>query len=160
MKKCKKCDQTKNCDKFELFSSNNKKYLRNICKECRDVKRRERYVKNQKEISKKTVIWKRRKKFELNFKIKNRPCSDCNRSFPPWMMEFDHRDPKFKVNNISSLAKTGTITEKLKEEIKKCDLLCVICHRYRTQLQLQKIETMKQEYEKIMGNWKKGGEEF
>jgi len=63
--------------------------------------------------------------------LKSVPCFDCQRIFPPWAMEFDHRDPSLKKFSIAD-ATDGTSSERLKEEIEKCDIVCVVCHRFRT----------------------------
>ena len=65
---------------------------------------------------------------------KSNPCTDCKISYPPCVMDFDHRDPSIKKFNIgASLRKPITV---LTEEIEKCDLVCANCHRLRTQERL------------------------
>ncbi len=60
-------------------------------------------------------------------------CVDCGNSYPPYNMEFDHRDPKEKSFTI---AYGGTKSyEKLLEESNKCDLVCSLCHGERTHRQ-------------------------
>lgn len=60
-------------------------------------------------------------------------CHDCGGTHPPYMFDFDHRDPKEKSFTISS---GGTIAfQKQLEESKKCDLVCANCHRERTHRQ-------------------------
>lgn len=66
--------------------------------------------------------------------IKNStPCVDCNDIYydEPWMSEFDHIADN-KSANIAALVSRGVALNKLKEEIAKCELLCVRCHRRRT----------------------------
>jgi hypothetical protein len=63
--------------------------------------------------------------------IKSQPCCDCKKCYNPWQMDFDHRDKNTKVAKVSKLA-NGYSLDKLNEEIKKCDLVCVNCHRRRT----------------------------
>jgi len=49
----------------------------------------------------------RRRHIEHGTKIdelKSAPCMDCKGVFPPYVMDFDHRDPKTKVDNVSSMA--------------------------------------------------------
>lgn len=64
-------------------------------------------------------------------KAKSKPCMDCNRSFPSYVMDFDHRDPSQKVAKVSVLARRMN-PQRLLEEIAKCDLVCANCHRIRT----------------------------
>jgi len=59
-------------------------------------------------------------------------CMDCGHKFPYFVMDFDHRDPTTKVTDVSILVKNGTRWALVLEEIAKCDLVCVNCHRLRT----------------------------
>lgn len=47
-------------------------------------------------------------------------------------MDFDHRDPSEKEGAISDLVKALVPWPRVLEEIEKCDLVCVCCHRLRT----------------------------
>ena len=64
----------------------------------------------------------------------NHCCSDCKENFPYWIMEFDHlRDKEFNLSSFS--LKTASL-EKVKEEIKKCEVVCSNCHKNRTYIRL------------------------
>lgn len=62
---------------------------------------------------------------------KNTPCADCDVLYPPYVMDFDHKDPLEKSFNISRATRTHSIP-KLLEEIAKCEVVCSNCHRIRT----------------------------
>jgi predicted Zn-ribbon and HTH transcriptional regulator len=66
--------------------------------------------------------------------LRNVPCTDCGGRFPPWSMEFDHRDPatkRFEVTRI--VGKIGATTmARVLAEIDRCDIVCTNCHRDRT----------------------------
>lgn len=62
---------------------------------------------------------------------KKHPCMDCGVCYPPYVMDFDHRDPTQKVSKISNLMRWGS-KDKLLIELEKCDLVCANCHRERT----------------------------
>lgn len=63
--------------------------------------------------------------------LRNVPCADCGGLFPPYVMDFDHRDPATKSFEITRVA--GRVSrKKLLEEIAKCDIVCSNCHRVRT----------------------------
>ncbi len=64
--------------------------------------------------------------------LKIHPCLDCNRSFPPECMDFDHREPKDKLFDLSGAIAGGTSIALITAEIAKCDLICANCHRIRT----------------------------
>ena len=71
----------------------------------------------------------RRKRDFIN-KLKGRPCMDCKKIFPPYVMDFDHRDKSTKRFNVALMLRQGW--DKIKEEIDKCDIVCANCHRIRT----------------------------
>jgi hypothetical protein len=60
------------------------------------------------------------------------PCSDCNKFYPFYIMEYDHLDSSSKKNHVSLLVDCSS--ERLQEEIAKCDLVCSNCHSARTYL--------------------------
>lgn len=62
--------------------------------------------------------------------LKNKPCMDCGKKYPPEVMEFDHRDGSEKVFEIASATRLGRF--RILEEAAKCDLVCANCHRLRT----------------------------
>ena len=64
---------------------------------------------------------------------KSNPCVDCGNTYPYYVMDYDHRDPGQKTNEISRLQVNRSLS-KLKEEIAKCDLVCSNCHRIRTHM--------------------------
>lgn len=116
-KYCPTCRQTLPKSEFHKRG----KYLMGYCKECQCA-----YVRSQKD--------KIRKSFrKIIAKAKNKPCQDCGQIHPSFAMDFDHRDPKNKKFNIGGFSKLYWVTEDiLKEEIAKCDVVCALCHRYRT----------------------------
>ncbi len=78
--------------------------------------------------------WRRQKsrKFrEILWKVKDVPCMDCEIKYPPYVMDFDHRDGEIKIAGVGRLASNAGI-EKILAEIKKCDIVCANCHRIRT----------------------------
>jgi hypothetical protein len=64
----------------------------------------------------------------------NNPCHDCNRYFPHDCLDFDHRDPNQKINNINIMKNRAR--KVILAEILKCDLVCKICHARRTMKRL------------------------
>jgi hypothetical protein len=95
-----------------------KEYQRNHA-----IEQKDKYRKRHK------VQWNEMKDY-VN-KKKNVPCMDCNISYPHFVMDFDHRDPKTKSMNVSAFGDHLSY-KKLDEEIAKCDLVCANCHRIRT----------------------------
>lgn len=65
---------------------------------------------------------------------KSKPCKDCGKSYPYYVMDFDHvRGEKRKNLGAVYIWKRET----LEAEIAKCDLVCSNCHRIRTHLRSQ-----------------------
>ena len=62
--------------------------------------------------------------------LRDVPCFDCGGTFPPCAMEFDHRDPNTKVEDVTRLISKGR--RRMLEEAAKCDIVCTNCHRNRT----------------------------
>jgi hypothetical protein len=67
---------------------------------------------------------------EIVNRIKDVPCMDCGNTFPPYVMDFDHRGDK--VDNVSRLSNNRVSIARIMEEIAKCDIVCANCHRIRT----------------------------
>jgi hypothetical protein len=59
---------------------------------------------------------------------KNIPCMDCGVCYPPYVMQFDHRDPATKHRHVALIRGIAA----LKREIEKCDVVCANCHAERT----------------------------
>jgi hypothetical protein len=60
----------------------------------------------------------------------NQICADCKENYPYWILDFDHLDnKKFNIGTY----KNNTISlRRVKDEIKKCEVVCSNCHRNRT----------------------------
>lgn len=86
------------------------------------------YQRNkEKYLEKNRRLASRNKKFLVEYK-KTHGCLDCGEK-DHRVIEFDHlRDKKF---NISEMVRCYS-TEKMLEEIGKCDVVCANCHRIRT----------------------------
>ena len=64
--------------------------------------------------------------------LRRRPCQDCGGTFPPWVMDFDHREPSEKSFNVTSARAMLMSRPRLMAEIQKCDIVCANCHAVRT----------------------------
>ena len=64
--------------------------------------------------------------------LKQISCIDCGNSYPPYVMDFDHRNKDEKIGSVARLIHNGWSKTRLLTEIKKCDLVCANCHRIRT----------------------------
>jgi len=60
--------------------------------------------------------------------LKNKPCKRCGIKYPPYVMEWHHRDRATKKFGVGR----GSFRNSIKMillEIEKCDLYCSNCHR-------------------------------
>ncbi len=67
-------------------------------------------------------------------------CQSCERTVYPdetMCFDFDHLNPSTKFMNISQMISNHHSNEHIIEEIQKCWLLCCICHKLKTNIQLQ-----------------------
>ncbi len=58
------------------------------------------------------------------------PCTDCGRTYPYYVMDFDHLGDKDM--QLSEMIRRGIGFERMQAEIDKCELVCANCHRERT----------------------------
>jgi len=63
-------------------------------------------------------------------KLRDVPCADCGRRFPPCVMQFDHRDATAKKYEVTQILTHAHAT--ILAEVAKCDIVCTNCHRDRT----------------------------
>lgn len=76
--------------------------------------------------------WRRNAKRKL-VEYHGSKCVDCGYEGPPFMFDFDHRDPRDKSFGLSEFQSIAYA--RLLEESMKCDLVCANCHRFRTHKQ-------------------------
>ncbi len=62
--------------------------------------------------------------------LRRRPCADCGKVLPPYILQFDHRDPATKEFNVAG--SWCRSQRRILEEALKCDIVCPNCHRDRT----------------------------
>ena len=70
-----------------------------------------------------------KKKRAIIDSFKSVPCMDCGKTYPTYVMDFDHRDPSTKLFLVSQ---TPRRVQVMLDEIAKCDVVCSNCHRERT----------------------------
>lgn len=136
LKICSKCNKEKPLTEFYYRKNGPRKgkYYEK-CKECMKDRGRKYYHKNIKRQLKLALI--RRNRYRKNIRdfldsIKNHPCMDCNNTYPPCVMDFDHRNSNEKEKEVARMVAGGWSRDNIIKEIKKCDLVCANCHRIRT----------------------------
>jgi hypothetical protein len=62
--------------------------------------------------------------------LRDRPCAECRNRFPPFIMQFDHRDASTKKFLVCQTRPSSAA--RILREAAKCDIVCPNCHRDRT----------------------------
>lgn len=113
------------------MSINSKLRLENKkqCSKCEEIKDFSNFYKGESCCKK---CWDKRQKKRKNFLYQSLKsdlfCSVCGYDKCIEALEFHHIDPTQKDYYISYLVEKGSVN-KLKEELKKCIVLCSNCHR-------------------------------
>jgi hypothetical protein len=130
MKVCKRCGKEKPLTDFRK-KTKAADGLQPWCRECFAEYERLRY-QNGDNLRKKQNDKKRieRNKEYVKEYLQTHPCSDCGDT-DWWALDFDHLEQSNKSNTISMMIAWNGL-DKIKEEIAKCQVLCVKCHRKRT----------------------------
>lgn len=136
LKKCSNCLQELKLEDFYVRKSGLRSgQFYEKCKECMKSRGRNYYQANRDRQLKLALNRRHRSYLEKRrflIKYKNRKCADCGIKYPFYVMDLDHRDFRSKVNNVSSMFTHNWSLDKIKTEVKKCDVVCANCHRIRT----------------------------
>lgn len=130
-KTCSKCKEVKPLDSFPP-RKRSKDGRDGWCRPCHNIstkKSRERSPEALARSRQATIDRRERHRVWLR-EQKSKPCTDCGRRHPYPIMRFDHLPGTVKVVgiNMGIAAKRET----LEAEMAKCDLVCTMCHDYRT----------------------------
>jgi len=131
-KRCAMCERELPAAQFNK-RSNGRCYA--YCKACQSIYSRNHYVKDPAPYKRRRLETNRRyrtrnRSYVFEY-LQSHPCVDCGEP-DPVVLEFDHVDPKAKLNGISDLTRCGYSLERLKSEILRCEVRCIHCHRRRT----------------------------
>jgi|TARA_Y100000034_G_scaffold108896_1_gene139652 hypothetical protein len=131
-KQCNKCNEIKSLSEFQFRKERNS--YATSCKDCRRAWGREHYKKNkQYYVNKasirnaKTIVENRKK---LVLYLESHPCVDCGET-NIMFLEFDHVTGE-KKKAISDMILDKYCWETILEEINKCVVRCMKCHRIKT----------------------------
>jgi hypothetical protein len=128
MKFCSSCSTEKENSEFNINKSR-KDGLQTYCKICSRKRQAEDYKTNPNR--KKSVQKSRNNNYKYNRRFVNRYKAICGCAFckekTPICLDFHHVDPSGKDLEVSVLV--GMAFSRLKNEIRKCVVLCSNCHR-------------------------------
>lgn len=132
IKHCPKCNTDKQTTEFS-FSSRRKDGLQTECKLCRKKMANNHYLVNKQNYLQRAIKSKK-EYFDWFRRLKEEnPCLDCGKKFPYYVMEFDHvKSRGKKIEELSKMARRQASKDEMMAEIAKCDLVCCLCHRFRT----------------------------
>lgn len=136
---CSCCGVSKQPIDFVLEHSLDHKAHGKICRECAFKKnlllrkpKKQKVFRTRNQINKKyTLRYKETKEYLI--RIFGNKCAECGKSFEWYAYDFHHKNAEEKEAKISRFARL-TLKHILKlpefqEEIKKCIMVCAICHR-------------------------------
>lgn len=128
MKFCKCCNQNKQFSEFNI-SNSKKDGLQTYCRTCSRERHRKDYL--LKESRRNSVKESRDNHRKINNKLVNRYKSFCGCKFcglkEVVCLDLHHLDPSLKEENVSVLVSYSRT--RLKDEIRKCIVVCSNCHR-------------------------------
>jgi hypothetical protein len=132
IKYCPRCKENLDIDKFTKNPSR-KDGLQHYCRECLKLYRKEHYNKVPQQYKDRAIKARQKLKEFYNSLKQDAKCSQCGVEYPnePYLFDFDHIDPALKLYTVAEMVSKGN-WKKLKDEVSKCQLLCVICHRRKT----------------------------
>ena len=133
LKKCGKCMLVKPLSMFP-FKDRALGKRGSKCLACTAAYSHEHYKRNRAKYLKKARKSRRRgyrmnRGLVLTYLLEH-PCVDCGES-DTLLLEFDHRDPESKIDDVAHLAQYRPWRFVI-AEINKCDVRCANCHRRRT----------------------------
>ena len=130
---CYMCGETKPETEF-AFADMAKGTRQRHCRRCQAAYRHAHYLANRDDYIRREVARMARYRDEnralLLAYLLDHPCVDCGVR-DPLVLDFDHRDPSTKRNEVARLAATKSWPQVL-AEIAKCDVRCANCHRRKT----------------------------
>lgn len=134
---CSRCQLAKPLGEFPIKDRTRGSY-RSYCRPCCREYGKEHYRNNLAYYKRKAALVRTRdrqaNRGTLLAFLRSHPCVDCGES-DPVVLDFDHVDPKLKLETVGRLAHTGQ-TALLQLEMTKCVIRCGSCHRRRTANQL------------------------
>jgi hypothetical protein len=130
---CARCHVAKSLAEFPIKNAA-KGWYGSYCVPCRREYSREHYKRNlstylRRARARAAVDRPLNRAFVADY-FRTHPCIDCGEA-DPVVLEFDHRDPATKTDDVGRLIHTSTVAA-VRAEIAKCDVRCGNCHRIRT----------------------------
>lgn len=129
MRTCSICkeDLPENSIHFASRKRKTKISFQGVCRECQKKYRKKHYEENKAKYIGKAAKYTSDICEWLDEYKKDLKCENCGED-RYWVLDFHHKDPNIKDDEISNLKRKGN-KGKLIKEIEKCSVLCANCHR-------------------------------
>ena len=106
-----------------------------VCANCHRIRTWERHVARRVPPTGRSPYAERkrevsRRQARMLDRIRDVPCMDCGRWFPPWPWT-STIDPRSKQSAVTRLVGRAS-TARILDEVAACDIVCANCHRLRT----------------------------
>jgi hypothetical protein len=124
-KVCGKCKSRKELDAFNRAGDGHQHW----CRECFREYFRQRGALHIEQVARAKKARQAPLRERIIEHLTRRPCADCGEA-DLLVLEFDHVDGKER--EVSALLALAVPLARLDEEIARCDVVCVNCHRRRT----------------------------
>lgn len=128
-RRCSRCDRVLPLSAFNRHRDGHQWW----CRDCFRTYFRERGAVHLRQVKKSAVRRRARAREYLYAYLTEHPCVDCGQA-DPVVLEFDHLGEK--SGNVSTLAFHGASKRRLDEELARCEVVCVNCHRRRTAVEV------------------------
>jgi hypothetical protein len=105
-----------------------------VCANCHRVRsqrtwKQRRPIGASRHLNRKRRYWREHARVLLE--LRSVPCRDCQQTYSPYAMDFDHRDTASKVQDVTRMVGRASL-QRILAEAAKCDVVCANCHRMRT----------------------------
>lgn len=129
LRRCAICERSKPSSEFHRSRTGQFSY----CRECRCAYDRRYYAERGKPARQERTRVRREAAHVWMDALKaGRTCADCGEMFPPYVMHWDHLPGHIKVAEVGTMVSGGWNRDAIRNEMKKCELVCANCHVMRT----------------------------
>ena len=129
--KTKICSKCKKELPFSMFRWRNqaKGTKHSQCKECEKERDKIHYAesKERRQAVLETAYFQKNRNLQIVEQIKSCGCQKCGEK-RKFLLDFHHINPEEKINSIAHMIKSSS-ENSLRNELKKCIVLCSNCHR-------------------------------
>ena len=128
LRKCGRCLQELPTSAFARRGNSHQSYCRSCQKEYDAAWYRANRARRQAKVREDRyaqAAW-------LDSLKEGKPCADCGRTYPPYVMEWDHLPGGVKNLVLADVRRAAHSRKRILAELENCELVCANCHRERT----------------------------